>query len=333
MADTYKDPAVDEGQSDPSIPKSSPTEPESKKQKVSDVDASFVDDSARKDDTVAKDAERAVLDSWLAKMPHIERESENLFRIKRGHSTGMHVDAKFFATPPLLRHLLVEAEKSTGGFLSALTQLANVATLPGIVGYSLGMPDLHSGYGFAIGNIAAMDMNNPAAVVSPGGVGFDINCGVRLIRTNLTRADITQKREILADAMARAIPVGVGNTSNHRLTIPELDEMLRDGMEWALRQGYAWEEDLTVVEENGRFKNADPNKVTSRAKQRGKAQVGTLGSGNHYIEVQYVEEVYDHEAAATMGLFKGQACIMIHTGSRGLGHQVTSPCTCVDREG
>jgi len=260
---------------------------------------------------------RQEIEKLLENMDYITQESENVFVINKGHVPGMHVDAKFYATPPLLRQLVTEAHASTGGFLSALQQLANVATLPGIVGYSLGMPDLHSGYGFAIGNVAAMDMNDPEAVVSPGGVGFDINCGVRLLRTNLTGQDIRDTQKVLADALERAIPVGVGTHGNHRLTIHELEEVLRDGMEWAKRTGFAWEEDLQVVEENGRFKNANPKDVSNRAKQRGKAQVGTLGSGNHYIEVQVVDEVYDEEAAATMGLHKGQACVMIHTGSRG----------------
>lgn len=271
-----------------------------------------------------KDDHMEEIKAMLEQMEYITQESENVFVIAKGHVPGMHVDAKFYATPPLLRQLVTEANKSSGGFLSALQQLANVATLPGIVGYSLGMPDLHSGYGFAIGNVAAMDMSNPDAVVSPGGVGFDINCGVRLLRTNLTAQDIVNVQNVLADALARAIPVGVGSSGNHRLTIHELDDVLKYGMEWAQRKGFSWEEDLQVTEENGRFKNANSNDVSNRAKQRGKAQVGTLGSGNHYIEVQMVDEVYDEEAAATMGLHKGQACVMIHTGSRGMGHQVCS---------
>eukprot|EP00978_Attheya_sp_CCMP212_P039206 scaffold201791_cov35-Attheya_sp.AAC.1 len=188
------------------------------------------------------------------------------------------------------------------------------------------MPDVHSGYGFCIGNVAAFDMENPDAVVSPGGVGFDINCGVRLLRTNLTEEDVSgDVREELCQTLFDFIPVGVGQKG----VIPiknskELDDVLAMGMDWALREGYAWPQDREHCEENGRMMMADPSRVSKRAKKRGLSQLGTLGAGNHYCEVQVVEEIYDTVAAQRMGLSKGTVCVMIHSGSRGLGHQVAT---------
>eukprot|EP00210_Caulerpa_lentillifera_P002021 g1936.t1 len=260
----------------------------------------------------------------------IKRESENVFIISKGYVPDMKVDAKFYATESLFQHLQNESRSSSSGFTSAFKQLANVATLPGIIGCSLGMPDLHSGYGFAIGNIAAMDMSKPEAVVSPGGVGFDINCGVRLLRSNLTESEIHEKRRELASALLAAIPAGVGSSSHHgKVDHPTLHQVLQDGMEWCLREGKSWPEDLLVTEEGGKFQNANPEDVSKRAKGRGREQIGTLGSGNHYLEVQVIDEVYDEEAARIMGLQQGGICIMVHTGSRGLGHQVCSDALSV----
>jgi len=203
--------------------------------------------------------------------------------------------------------------------------VANVAALPGIVGASMGMPDIHSGYGFAIGNVAAFDMDDPEAIVSPGGVGFDINCGVRLIRTNLMEADVTPHKEQLAQALFDHIPVGVGSQGVIPTTMKDLEEALEMGIDWSLREGYAWPEDKEHCEEFGRMLNADPSKVSLRAKKRGLPQLGTLGAGNHYCEVQVVDEIYNPSAARKMGVDKvGQIVIFIHSGSRGLGHQVAS---------
>lgn len=221
-----------------------------------------------------------------------------------------------------------------GAFIPSLRQVANVAALPGIVGASLAMPDVHSGYGFCIGNVAAFDMEDPLAVISPGGVGFDINCGVRLIRTNLTEADVSgEVREELADAMFRNIPVGVGVNGDIPCSMEELDKILRDGINWAIGKGYAWKEDRDHCEDNGRMETADPKYVSNRAKRRGLKQLGTLGAGNHYAEIQVVDEIYNQQAASTMGIGQiGQVCIMIHTGSRGLGHQVaTDALTVMER--
>jgi tRNA-splicing ligase RtcB len=213
-------------------------------------------------------------------------------------------------------------------FISALQQLANVATLPGIVGASVGMPDMHAGYGFAIGNVAAFDLSSSAkeaAVVSPGGVGFDINCGVRLLRSALHASDLAKPGVLarLANALAERVPAGTGGDSRAlQLDAPSLERVLNEGMAYLEEKKLCWREDRDAVEERGCFASADASKVSARAKARGADQAGTLGAGNHYCEVQVVEEIYDQHAASVMGLRQGGVCVMLHTGSRGLGHQV-----------
>eukprot|EP00775_Hariotina_reticulata_P006207 gene6207-6443_t len=257
----------------------------------------------------------------LTQINYLKRIAPFTFEIKEGHTKGMQVPARFFASPRLLDMLVSEAQASGAGsggvFVSSLQQLANVATLPGVVGVSVGMPDLHSGYGFAIGNVAAVDLEGGAGVVSPGGVGFDINCGVRLLRSNLTLDDLLPVRDKLADALFKAVPVGVGSEGSLHLRPAEMDRLLNEGMKYTEELGLSWPED-----QQGSFPGADASKVSSRAKARGVSQCGTLGSGNHYVEVQVVDEVFDTEAAAVMGLEQGAICVMIHSGSRGLGHQV-----------
>jgi tRNA-splicing ligase RtcB len=217
------------------------------------------------------------------------------------------------------------ASKGVGGFLPGMKQIANVAALPGIVSKSIGLPDIHSGYGFAIGNVAALDVDDPEAVVSPGGVGFDINCGVRLVRTSLFEKDVQPIKEQLAQSLFDHIPVGVGSKGVIPMNAKDLEEALEMGMDWSLREGYAWAEDKEHCEEYGRMLNADPRKVSQRAKKRGLPQLGTLGAGNHYAEIQVVDEIYNKHAAAKMGVEDiGQVCVMIHSGSRGLGHQVAT---------
>lgn len=206
----------------------------------------------------------------------------------------------------------------------ALTQVANVACLPGIVGYSLAMPDIHWGYGFPIGGVAAVDAHE--GVISPGGVGYDINCGVRLARTHLDFDFVKPRIERLADALFAKIPAGVGSEGAiPGLSIQQLKEVVRDGAQWALRNGYATKRDLEHTEEGGRLEGADPERLSTRAYQRGSKQMGTLGSGNHFLEVGRVDEIYDATLADAMGLQMGQVAVMIHSGSRGLGHQ-----TCDD---
>lgn len=190
---------------------------------------------------------------------------------------------------------------------------------------SIGLPDVHSGYGFAIGNLAAFDMDDPESIVSPGGVGFDINCGVRLLRTNLFERDVTPVKEMLVQNMFDHIPVGVGTKGVIPMTEKSLNEALSLGVDWSLREGYAWAEDKEHCEELGRMMTADPSKCSAKAKKRGLPQLGTLGAGNHYGEVQVVDEIFDPQAAKAMGIEEtGQICVMIHSGSRGFGHQVAT---------
>lgn len=205
----------------------------------------------------------------------------------------------------------------------ALQQCANVACLPGIVKYSIAMPDIHYGYGFPIGGVATFDVEE--GVISPGGVGFDINCGVRLLRTDLRIEDIKPKIRELTDNLFSSIPSGVGKHGKIRVGRNELEEVLRKGAAWAVKNGYGWEEDLKYIEENGRMAGAEPSKVSNFAKKRGAPQLGTLGSGNHFIEIQEVEKIFDSEVAKAYGIHKeGQITVMIHSGSRGCGHQICS---------
>ena len=204
---------------------------------------------------------------------------------------------------------------------SAPEQVANVTTLPGIVGKSLAMPDIHWGYGFPIGGVAATDAEK--GVISPGGVGFDINCGVRLVRTNLHVDDLSDgKIRELVDKMFENVPSGLGSKAKVRLNLKELERVLEMGARWGVENGYGWEKDLEVLEENGCMDIADPSQVSFKAKERGKSQVGSLGAGNHFLEIQKVEEIFDEKAAKIFGIEKGQITVMIHTGSRGCGHQI-----------
>lgn len=253
-----------------------------------------------------------------------------LLNIQQGFVDNMLVPVNFYVNQQLETLLFDELrqhsnQRDRGGFLPAVKQMANVAALPGIVKASIGLPDCHSGYGFAIGNVAAFDVADPTAVVSPGGVGFDINCGVRLLRTNLLEEDVQPVKEALAQSLFDHIPVGVGSKGVIPTTMANLESALEMGMDWSLREGYAWPEDKEHCEEYGRMLMADPSKVSSRAKKRGLPQLGTLGAGNHYAEIQVVDEILNPFAAKKMGIDQiGQVCVMIHSGSRGLGHQVAT---------
>jgi tRNA-splicing ligase RtcB (3'-phosphate/5'-hydroxy nucleic acid ligase) len=206
----------------------------------------------------------------------------------------------------------------------ALQQVANVACLPGIVGCSLAMPDVHWGYGFPIGGVAATDAAE--GVISPGGVGYDINCGVRLARTNLRYEEIAPKAGVLVEALFNAIPAGVGSEGAiPTLSVEQLRQIVVQGARWALRNGYATEEDLRHTEEGGCLPNADPDKLSQQAYKRGRKQLGTLGSGNHFLELGRVDEIYNPGAASALGMERGLVTVLIHSGSRGLGHQ-----TCDD---
>lgn len=231
--------------------------------------------------------------------------------IPKTHQKGMLVEGLIYADETLIK--AIEHDLTMG-------QVANVATLPGMVGRSLAMPDAHQGYGFAIGGVAAADMER--GVVSAGGVGFDINCGVRLLSSPLHIDEVRPFIESLLNQMFRDIPCGTGKRGIVSMTFEELDEVLKNGARWAVRAGYGTPDDLNFIEENGCLPGADPSSVSMRAKQRGKDQLGTLGSGNHFAEVQWIDEIFDEEAAQAFGLKKGMVTVLIHTGSRGLGHQV-----------
>jgi tRNA-splicing ligase RtcB len=203
----------------------------------------------------------------------------------------------------------------------SLEQVANVATLPGIVGPSMAMPDIHYGYGFPIGGVAATDVEK--GVISPGGVGYDINCGVRLLRTNLKRHEVEPRIKDIVNQLFVDVPSGVGGKGKVRVDTRVLEKVLVKGAKWAIEEGMGWPEDTEHIESNGRIENADPGRVSDRAKERGRPQLGTLGSGNHFLEVQYVAEIHDPETAAALGITDlDQITVMIHTGSRGLGYQV-----------
>ncbi|WP_298629839.1 RNA ligase RtcB [uncultured Thermus sp.] len=242
-----------------------------------------------------------------------EKIAPYTYRIPR--QGKMRVDAVFFASEEILKDL-------EGENYASLQQLMNVATLPGIVEPALAMPDIHWGYGFPIGGVAAFDPEE-GGVVSPGGVGFDINCGVRLLASSLTLEDLLPRQRELADTLYRLIPSGVGSERKDvRFSKKELKEILKEGAGWLIRRGFGYPEDLRFIESEGRLPWANPDKVSDRAFERGAPQIGTLGSGNHFLEVQYVDQIYDKEAAEAFGLFPNQITVLIHTGSRGLGHQV-----------
>ncbi len=236
-----------------------------------------------------------------------------LYEIPSTFRPDMRVPARFYLSPELIKGVLDD---------KSLEQLVNVATLPGIVKYALAMPDIHQGYGFPIGGVAATKA--PDGVISPGGVGYDINCGVRLLATRLHRKEIMPHLNLLADALNANCPSGVGKSGSIALGKGDLSQIAHTGSQWALKNGYASEADVAHTEEDGCIQGADIEKVSQRAKERGKSQVGTLGAGNHFIEVDTVDYIEDDVAARVMGLFPGQIAVQIHCGSRGFGHQVCS---------
>lgn len=234
------------------------------------------------------------------------------WEIPQSYKKGMAVPGLIFTSESMLNHIWEE---------QVFQQVANVAFLPGIVDHSLAMPDIHWGYGFPIGGVAATRVRD--GVVSPGGVGFDINCGVRLLRTNLTEEEVRPKIEELIADLYVSVPSGLGSTGKLRVSEKELDKVLVKGSQWAVEKGYGEAEDIVVTEESGCIKEANPDKVSNKAKKRGIPQLGTLGSGNHFLEVEVVDEIYDQDAATAMGIGAlGQVLVLIHTGSRGFGHQV-----------
>jgi tRNA-splicing ligase RtcB len=241
----------------------------------------------------------------------LQRIDEWRVRIPRDPARGMRTDVIAYTSARLLEQIRKDL---------SLEQAMNVATLPGIVGPSLAMPDIHQGYGFPIGGVAATDFQY--GVVSPGGVGFDINCGVRLMNTNLTEEDVRPRMKEIVDQVFRDIPCGTGGKGPFDITHQELEKVLIHGAPFLIGKGYGEERDCEFTEANGCLPEADPQFVSTRAKERGRPQLGTVGSGNHFLEIQHVESIHDPEAARAMGLEVGRIVVLLHCGSRGLGHQV-----------
>jgi len=234
------------------------------------------------------------------------------WKIPESYKTGMRVPGLIYTNKEMLESMREEQTPE---------QVANVAFLPGIVGHSLAMPDIHWGYGFPIGGVAAMDVED--GVISPGGVGYDINCGVRLLRTSLCEAEVRPRINELINALYRNVPSGLGSEGKIKVSQNEMNQLMVEGARWAVKRGLGSEEDLKVTEEYGCLSGADPNKISDKAAKRGMPQAGTLGSGNHFLEIQVVKEIFDSRIASIMGVYEaGQILVLIHTGSRGFGHQV-----------
>ncbi len=234
------------------------------------------------------------------------------YKIPRDYKQGMLTDGIIYASEEMIDRIKDD---------KAPEQVANVAMLPGIVGNSLAMPDIHWGYGFAIGGVAAFDREN--GIISPGGVGYDINCGVRLLRTSLTFDEIKPVIEECVRTMFANVPSGVGSTGKIRIDEKETRQVMVQGANWAIKRGFGWKNDIERIEENGALNGADPEGISKRVFERGRAQLGTLGAGNHFLEIQVVENIYDENAAKILGIDQiNQIMVMIHTGSRGLGYQI-----------
>ncbi|MEA3443060.1 MAG: RtcB family protein [Chloroflexota bacterium] len=234
------------------------------------------------------------------------------WQIPQSYKSGMRVPGLIYATEAMLASICREQTPE---------QVVNVAFLPGIVKFSLAMPDIHWGYGFPIGGVAAMDLDN--GVISPGGVGYDINCGVRLLRTTLHESEVRPRINQLINELYNSVPSGLGSEGRIKVSQKELKELMVEGAQWVVRHGLGTKEDLEATEDGGCLKGAEPGKISDRAIKRGMPQIGTLGSGNHFLEIQVVKEIFDHHTSNIMGINEiGQVLILIHTGSRGFGHQI-----------
>lgn len=244
-------------------------------------------------------------------MPKFERKGDVIWDIPISYKKGMRVPARIYSSEKLLKQM----------DLAVYDQLTNVACLPGIQEQALCMPDGHSGYGFPIGGVAAFDPEE--GIISPGGIGFDINCGMRLITTNLTLKDVRPKLRPLVDLLFERVPAGVGRQGFVKLNAQEFKHVIKNGAKWCIEKGYGWDEDLERIEDYGCIEHADISKVSERAISRGIKQLGTLGSGNHYLEIQHAGKIFDKDVAKKLGIFsEDQICIMVHCGSRGFGHQI-----------
>lgn len=234
------------------------------------------------------------------------------YKIPRTYKAGMRTDGIIFASGNMIDKITED---------NAPEQVANVATLPGIVKCAMAMPDIHWGYGFPIGGVAAFDCNE--GIISPGGVGYDINCGVRLLRTDLMEKDIRNNVAAIVRMLFENIPSGVGSKGKIRIDEKEVRKVLVQGAQWALKNGFGWDDDIPRIEEQGALAGADPESISRRALERGRPQLGTLGAGNHFLEIQSVVDIYDQHSAEIFGITEiGQITVMIHTGSRGLGYQI-----------
>ena len=242
---------------------------------------------------------------------HVERVAEYVWEIPKTFREDMRVPARLYADEDLLDAALSD---------NSVVQLVNTATLPGVIRYAIAMPDIHQGYGFPIGGVVATRL--PEGVISPGGVGYDINCGVRLLVSLASVKEVKPYLEEIASRLYANCPSGVGSHGQLRLNNTELDQVLHQGSRWMMGEGYASRDDLDRTEEFGRIPSADATFVSDRARERGRNQLGTLGAGNHFIEVDKIAEVYDQATAARLGLYSGNVAVQIHCGSRGLGHQI-----------
>ncbi|HYY50909.1 MAG TPA: RtcB family protein [Nitrososphaeraceae archaeon] len=244
----------------------------------------------------------------------VKKINDFIFKIEKDSTKGMNVPVTIYATDNLISKMVSDR---------TIDQAANVSTLPGVTKNVVVLPDGHEGYGFPVGGVAALDLEE--GVISPGGVGYDINCGVRLLSTSLSEKDVKPNVKDLVNELFRSIPSGVGSEGSVKLTESNLNELLIEGVRWALEKGYGWKQDAEVCEEGGRMVGADPQSVSNIARKRGSPQLGSLGSGNHFLEVQKVNRIYDEKAAKAMGITQeGQLTVLIHCGSRGLGHQICS---------
>lgn len=249
----------------------------------------------------------------VIKKPDLKKITDYLWEIPQGFRPNMRVPARIYSTEDMLKEVLEDR---------SVNQIINVSTLPGIQRAALAMPDVHQGYGFPIGGVAAIEY--PDGVISPGGIGYDINCGVRLLKSGLSLTEIQPQLRTLAQKFFQNIPAGVGRGGQLKLGRKELDFVLAKGIRWMLEQEYANQNDLENVESMGSMDDANPNAVSEQAKKRGSNQLGTLGAGNHFVEIGLVSEIFDEKTASAFGLFEDQITVLVHTGSRGLGHQVAT---------
>ena len=249
----------------------------------------------------------------MFEIKNLKKISSNIWEVSKDFRQDMRVPARIFASEKLLDEILSD---------NSINQLINVSTLPGIQKYALSMPDIHEGYGFPVGGVAGFDFDK--GIISPGGIGYDINCGVRLLKSNLTYDEIKAYLRELTKELYREIPSGVGRGGRLKLNNQELDRILEGGARRIIEMGYGDEKDLEHIESNGKLNEANADYVSKTAKERGRDQLGTIGAGNHFVEIDKVEKIFDKEMAEKFGLFENQICILIHTGSRGLGHQVAT---------